>query len=41
MIIKIRNYTLAAIVVGGCILGFMGPIMYPELMVNATYMPLI
>jgi len=41
MIIRIRNYTLAAIVIGGSILGFMAPIMYPELMATAVYMPII
>ena len=45
MIIKIRNYALAALVIGACLLGLAGPLMYPELMVetqmSTNYMPLI
>ena len=44
MLIKVRNYALAVLVVGACILGLAGPIMYPELMVeaqmNQAYLPL-
>lgn len=45
MLIRIRNYALAAIVLGACVLGLAGPIMYPELMIDAqmnqAYLPLI
>jgi len=45
MITKIRNYSLAVLVVCACLLGLAGPLMYPELMVEAqmstSYMPLI
>jgi len=45
MLIKLRNYSLAALVVGACLMGLAGPLMYPELMIDAqmssNYMPLI
>jgi len=45
MLIKVRNYMLAGIVLGACVLGLAGPIMYPELMVeaqmNQAFIPLI
>jgi len=46
MIIKIRNYALTVVVVGTCILGLMGPVMYPELLIEAQmnggyYFPLL
>jgi len=45
MLIRIRNYALAGIVLGACLLGLAGPIMYPELMVeaqmNQAFIPLI
>lgn len=39
MLIKLRNVALAALLFGAIIGGFAGPIMYPEMMVNANYMP--
>lgn len=41
MIIKIRNWSLVVVVIAACAAGFAGPIMYPEMMVNATYMPML
>jgi len=46
MMIKIRNYALAVLVLGSCLVGLAGPIMYPEYMVEAQmnsgyYIPMI
>jgi len=46
MMIKIRNYALAVLVLGACLVGLAGPIMYPEYMVEAQmnsgyYIPMI
>jgi hypothetical protein len=46
MMIKIRNYALAVLVLGACLIGLAGPIMYPEYMVEAQmnsgyYIPMI
>lgn len=46
MLIKIRNCALAIVVVGACIMGLAGPIMYPEYMVEAQmnsgyYIPML
>jgi len=46
MITKIRNSAVIALVVGMCVMGLLGPIMYPEYMIEAQlnssyYMPLI
>jgi len=32
MLIKLRNSALAFLVVSACVMGLLGPIMYPELM---------
>jgi len=34
MIVKIRNYTLGVVMVGLCLMGLIGPLLYPELMVQ-------
>ena len=39
MLIKLRNIALMALLFAAIVGGFAGPIMYPEMMVNATYMP--
>jgi len=47
MVVKLRNYAIAAITVGACLMGLIGPLVYPELMVEAQmasgmhYIPMI
>ena len=35
MLERLRNYSLIVVLIGACIMGFAGPIMYPELMVQS------
>jgi len=45
MLVKLRNYALAAIVIGACIMGLMGPLLYPEYLVQPLvtgyYIPMV
>ena len=46
MAAKIRNYSVGVLIIGLCIMGLLGPVLYPELMIEAQlnsgyYIPML